>query len=88
METTRVSTNGRIILPKKIRSSRSWGPGTEFTVEETREGVVSRPINRFPKTKIEDVVGCLRTNRKAATLAEMDAGITAMIRERHSRGRY
>jgi AbrB family looped-hinge helix DNA binding protein len=32
METTRLSTKGQIILPKGIRVSRAWGPGTEFTV--------------------------------------------------------
>ena len=34
METTRLSTKGQIVLPKTIRASRAWGPGTEFTVEE------------------------------------------------------
>jgi len=88
METTRLSTKGQITVPKEIRDSHSWGAGTEFTVEETRDGLMLRPVNRFPKTKLEDVIGCLRTNRKAATLAEMDAGVTAMIKERHDRGRY
>jgi len=31
METTRLSTKGQIVLPKDLRSSRAWGPGTEFT---------------------------------------------------------
>lgn len=88
METTRLSTKGQIILPKKVRASHSWGPGTEFTVEETNEGILLRPANRFPETTLEDVVGCLRTNRKPATLAEMDAAITAEVKSRHDRGRY
>jgi AbrB family looped-hinge helix DNA binding protein len=33
MEITRLSTKGRIILPKAIRDARAWAPGTEFTVE-------------------------------------------------------
>jgi hypothetical protein len=38
-----------IILPKDIRTSRAWEPGTEFTIEETREGLLLRPCGRFPK---------------------------------------
>jgi AbrB family looped-hinge helix DNA binding protein len=38
MEITRLSTKGQIVLPKGIRASRAWGPGTEFTVEETGNG--------------------------------------------------
>ena len=37
--TTKLSTKGQIVLPKEIRSSHSWGPGTEFTVEDTRDGM-------------------------------------------------
>ena len=32
METTRLSTKGQIVLPKAMRVSRAWGPGTEFTI--------------------------------------------------------
>lgn len=89
MEKTRLSTKGQIILPKAIRASRSWGPGTEFTVEETKEGILLRPARPFPETQLKDVAGSLKTNRKKpATLAEMDAAIVAEVRKRHARGRY
>jgi AbrB family looped-hinge helix DNA binding protein len=89
METTRLSTKGQIILPKAIRTSRAWGPGTEFVVEETKEGILLRPAKPFPPTKVEDVFGCLKTNRKKpVTLAEMDAAIAKEVRARHARGRY
>lgn len=89
MNTTRLSTKGQVILPKSIRTSRAWGPGTEFTVEETSEGVLLRPARPFPATKLAEVVGSLRTERpKPATLAEMDAAITEEAQSRHARGRY
>ena len=50
METTRLSTKGQIILPKNIRTSRAWAPGTEFTVEETADGILLRPAGRFRRT--------------------------------------
>lgn len=48
METTRLSTKGQIVLPRSIRVSREWGPGTKFTIEETGEGILLRP-SVFPR---------------------------------------
>src|SRR5947209_20462834 len=88
METTRLSTKGQIIVPKNIRTSRAWGPGTQFTVEETGDGILLRPAGRFPHTAIEEVAGCLRSKRKSKTLAQMRAAIGREVIRRHDRGRY
>jgi AbrB family looped-hinge helix DNA binding protein len=88
METTRLSTKGQIILPKGIRTSREWGPGTEFTVEETADGILLRPATGFPETKLEDVAGCLRFKRKRKTPVQMSAAIDREVTRRHARGRY
>ena len=88
METTRLSTKGQVILPKNIRDSRAWGPGTEFTVEETGDGILLRPATRFPATDLDQVAGCLRSKRKAKTLAQMRAAIGEEVMRRHDRGRY
>lgn len=87
METTRLSTKGQIILPKTIRIARSWGPGTEFTVEEAGDGVLLRPAARFPPVDLDDVAGCLRSKRKSKT-AEMGAAAEREVGRRHGRGRY
>ncbi|MBI4877176.1 MAG: AbrB/MazE/SpoVT family DNA-binding domain-containing protein [Acidobacteria bacterium] len=88
METTRLSTKGQIVLPKNIRTSRAWGPGTEFTFEETGDGILLRPAVHFARTELEDVAGCLRSKRKAKTVAEMRAAIGREVIRRHDRGRY
>jgi len=88
METTRLSTKGQVILPKGIRASRAWGPGTEFTVEETAEGVLLRPAGRFRETEIREVAGVLRSKRKALTTGQIRAGIAQELKRRHDRGRY
>lgn len=88
MATTRLSTKGQIILPKGLRESRAWGPGTEFIVEETKEGVLLRPARRFPRTTLDQVAGCLKYKGKPKTLAEMDAAIGLAVKRRHDRGRY
>lgn len=88
METTRLSTKGRIILPKGIRVSRAWGPGTEFTVEETADGILLRPAARFPGTDLEQVAGCLPSTRKSKTPAQMHTAIGREVKRRHDRGRH
>ena len=88
MENTRLSTKGQIILPKNIRTSRAWVPGTEFTVEETGDGVLLRPTGRFPETSLDQVAGCLRSQRKSKTVAQMHAAIRREVIRRHDRGRY
>jgi AbrB family looped-hinge helix DNA binding protein len=88
MQTTKLSTKGQIILPKASRNSRSWGPGTEFTVIETRDGILLQPTARFPKTDLAEVAGCLRSRTK---LTKADQTYTAIDREvtrRHDSGRY
>jgi AbrB family looped-hinge helix DNA binding protein len=88
METTRLSTKGQIILPKGIRESRVWGPGTEFEVEETGDGILLRPAAHFPDTNLEEVAGCLRSRRKSKTPAQMRVAMVREVMRRHDRGRY
>ena len=88
METTRLSTKGQIILPKTIRTSRAWGPGTRFTIEEMGEGILLRPAGRFPRTELDDVVGCLPSKGKPKTIAQMKTAAGHEVIRRHDRGRY
>ncbi len=88
MDTTRLSSKGQIVLPKDIRHSRSWGPGTEFTVEETRDGILLRPAVRIPATDLKDVAGCLKFKGKPRTVEQMHTAIAREAGRRHDRGRY
>jgi AbrB family looped-hinge helix DNA binding protein len=85
-ETTRLSTKGQIVLPRAIRTSRAWPPGTEFTVEETDDGVLLRPAGPFPGTRLGQVAGCLRTKRRPATLAQMERALADEVARRHDSG--
>jgi len=88
MRTTRLSTKGQIVLPTAIRISRAWGPGTEFTVEETGDGVLLRPAGRFPAARLDEVAGCLRAGRRPKTPAQMHSVVAREVNRRHDRGRY
>jgi len=88
VEKTRLSSKGQVILPKSVREARHWRAGTEFLVESTEEGVLLRPLRRLRSSRLDEVAGCLRTPRPAATIAEMEAAIDAEIAARRDRGRY
>jgi AbrB family looped-hinge helix DNA binding protein len=88
VETTKLSTKGQILLPKSIRDRHNWVPGIEFTIEDTPQGLLLRPLKPFKPTRHEDVYGCAGYSGPAKTLEEMDQGILEEAKKRHARGRY
>ncbi len=66
METARLSTKGKIVLPKAIRTSKAWQAGSEFLIEELGEGVLLRAAQRFPRTQLAEVAGLLKSGRKCS----------------------
>ncbi len=82
---TKVSTKGRVILPKAIRNKRKWTPGTELTVEEAPEGVLLKAAPRFAPTKFEDVAGMLRGKsrvNRVVSIEEMDEAVLVEAQRR------
>lgn len=88
MEKTTLSSKGQIILPKSVRDNHRWAPGTEFSVEDTSNGVLLKPIKRVPASVLEKVAGCLAFSGPAVSLEQMDEAITLEAKERRARGRY
>jgi AbrB family looped-hinge helix DNA binding protein len=88
LETTRLSSKGQVVLPSSIRKAQRWTAGTEFTVEQTPQGVLLRPMVRATPTRLEDVAGCLQPRRPRVSQAEMDAAVAQEVKARHARGRY
>ncbi len=85
METTRLSSKGQIILPKSVRDSHHWLPGTEFMVEDTPDGVLLRPAKPFQPTRLEEVIGCTGYQGPAKTLQDMEDAIEKGVKARHAR---
>jgi AbrB family looped-hinge helix DNA binding protein len=83
-----MESKGQIILPKAVRDAHHWAPGTDFSVEDTGDGVLLRPVNKGRATRLEDVAGRLKGGGPALTLQQMDTAIDAEIAARHDRGRY
>ncbi|MCJ7797316.1 MAG: AbrB family transcriptional regulator [Thermoleophilia bacterium] len=86
METTKLSSKGQVVLPSRIRSAHHWQPGVEFSVEDTPDGVLLRPMKPFKPTRLGDVFGCAGSTGPAKTIEEMDAGVAAGIEAHGDRG--
>jgi AbrB family looped-hinge helix DNA binding protein len=74
-QTTVVSTKGQVILPKAVRQSQNWPPGTRLIVEETYDGVLLRPEPVLQPTAVEEVSGILKWDGPAFTVEEMDEAV-------------
>jgi AbrB family looped-hinge helix DNA binding protein len=85
METTRLSSKGQVILPKSVRESHHWVPGTEFVIEDTPDGVLLRPAKSFQPTRLEEVIGCTSYKGPAKTLQDMEEAIAKGVKARHAR---
>jgi len=85
METTRLSSKGQVILPKSVRESHHWVPGTEFMVVDTPDGILLRPAKSFQPTRLEEVIGCTGYKGSAKTLQDMEEAIAKGVKARHAR---
>ena len=81
MDTTRLSSKGQVVLPSSIRAARNWKAGVEFSVEETPEGVLLRPLKPFAPTRIEDVFGSAGYIGPSKSVEEMHAAVAAESRK-------
>lgn len=75
MVTTLMSSKGQVIIPKAIRNSLHWRPGTRFAVEETQAGVLLKPLNAFPPTNLKSGLGCAGYDGPPKSIDEMREGV-------------
>jgi hypothetical protein len=76
---------GHRIVELSQRDQHGRGEGTVFVVESTAHGVLLRPRQAFPATRIEGVFGSLPYRGKPKSLSDFDAGIRREIRRRYGR---
>jgi AbrB family looped-hinge helix DNA binding protein len=69
--TTKISTRGRVVLPKAIRDRRGWTAGAELIIEERPGGVLLRAAPARRPSRFEDVFGCLGPVDRVVSIEEM-----------------
>jgi len=85
MATTKLSEKGQVVIPKKVRSAYGWAPGVQFFIEESKDGIMLKPLKPFEKCTIKDVFGCLNYRGPRKSLKDMEAAIAKGVKEAYDR---
>ena len=81
---SRLTAQGQISVPAKVRQKLGIGPGAVLEWDEDGDRVIVRKAGRFSS---EDIHRRLFDRRpKTRTVAELKAGIRRHIKKRHARG--
>jgi AbrB family looped-hinge helix DNA binding protein len=80
MKTT-LSTKGQVILPKALRERLGWREGTVLEVEEQGGGLILRLPVVWPRTTLDQLVGCAQYRGPRRSLEDMAAAIERGARE-------
>ena len=73
--TARLSTKGRLVIPKEIRDRHGWAPGVELEIEDRESYVVVRQGGELPETSLDDLIGCTGYKGPARSLEAMEAAV-------------
>jgi AbrB family looped-hinge helix DNA binding protein len=89
MERTKLSSTGRVVIPKTLRDALQLQPGTEFTVKIVRNVVVFEPIVKRERINAKEATSRLRKmipyTGKPLSIEEMEAAISRRFRKEWSR---
>ncbi len=75
MEITKLSNQGQITIPQRLREQYYWEDGQELIIINLGDGILLKPKKTFPETQLDDVAGCLNYQGKAKTIEEMNQAI-------------
>lgn len=77
MDTSKVSSKWQVVIPRQVREAEQIRVGSEVTFERTAEGILLRPVGAAKRTAPEEVYGILKTQRRAATEADIARAVRA-----------
>jgi AbrB family looped-hinge helix DNA binding protein len=87
METTKLSPQGQVIIPKSRRDAHHWEAGLELIAIDMGDGILLKPKKPFLETILNEVAGCLKYHGTPKSLEDMDEAIRQGIEELwHDRG--
>ena len=82
METTKLSSNGQVVIPGPLRKSHHWQAGQELVVIDVGDGILLKSGDVFRETQINDVASCLKFTGKARSLEDMELAILKGVKEK------
>lgn len=75
MQTTHLTPQRQVVIPQTICDAYHLNIGQELEIELTPQGILLKPKITAPKTKLQDVAGCLAYQGQAKTIEEMNTAI-------------
>jgi len=80
MQTTHLSPQRHVVIPQAICEAYHLNIGQELEIELTPQGILLKSKTSLPKTKLEDVAGCLAYQGQAKTIDDMNEAIQEGVR--------
>jgi AbrB family looped-hinge helix DNA binding protein len=71
MLTVTLSTKGQLSIPSSIRRAHDWDVGVRFSITDTGNQLILKPIGRLSSLKVEDVAGCIAYHGPKVSLDKM-----------------
>lgn len=71
LKQTKLSSKGQVVIPKSLRQKMKWTTGQSLSLVETSKGILLKPNFGIPKTKLEDVAGCLAYSGKSKSIQQI-----------------
>ena len=81
MDTTKLSSKGQVIIPKRFRTAHRWETGQELAVIDTGDGILLKPKTPFQQTAINDVAGSLDYTGQPKSLEDMEKAIARGVKQ-------
>ncbi|GBE90935.1 AbrB/MazE/SpoVT family DNA-binding domain-containing protein [Nostoc cycadae] len=81
MEITKVSNEGKVIIPEELLKASGWEIGQELIAINMGDGILLKPKKPFAETTLNDVAGCLKYQGVPKSLEDMNDAIHQGIEE-------
>ncbi|WP_414576251.1 AbrB/MazE/SpoVT family DNA-binding domain-containing protein [Anabaena sp. CCY 9402-a] len=81
MEVTKVSGEGKVIIPEELLKASGWKIGQELIAINMGDGILLKPKKPFAETTLNDVAGCLKYQGAPKSLEDMNDAIRQGIEE-------
>ncbi|QLE57406.1 AbrB/MazE/SpoVT family DNA-binding domain-containing protein [Nostoc sp. TCL26-01] len=81
MEITKISNEGKVIIPEESLKASGWEIGQELIAINMGDGILLKPKKPFVETTLNDVAGCLKYQGAPKSLEDMNHAIRQGIEE-------
>ncbi|MCP2727097.1 AbrB/MazE/SpoVT family DNA-binding domain-containing protein [Limnofasciculus baicalensis] len=81
MEITRLSSEGKLIIPQAMLDAHRWERGQELIVIDMGDGILIKPKKPFVETTLADVAGCLKYLGKPKSIQDLEEAIRLGVQE-------